>query len=197
MLKVGLTGGIGSGKSTVSGMLSEMGAYIFDADYEAKKFLEEDEVVQNELISEFGTDILNAKRAIDKRKLARVAFQMEENQLRLNAIIHPYVFEEFYRHYERISRSDRYSLFILDAALIYESGLDQHMDYVIVVASLLKHRIERALKRGVLTREEILRRVELQWSDEEKVGMADFVIRNNGTEHELLEQVREIYSQLV
>lgn len=197
MLKVGLTGGIGSGKSTVSKMLAELGAYIFDADTEAKKILADNSAVQNELIAEFGTDILNPEDTIDRAKLARIAFQDEDHQLRLNAIIHPFVSDKFDHTFDKVTAAGKHSMLILDAALIYEAGLDPHMDYVIVVSSSMGLRIARALKRGTLSREQVLRRMDLQWTDEEKTSMADYVIRNNSTEEELEKQVQEVYNQLV
>ncbi len=197
MLKVGLTGGIGSGKSTASAILAELGAYIFDADKEAKHILDSNEAVQSELIAEFGTDIIGPDETIDRRKLARISFQDEDHQLRLNSIIHPFIFEEFDRQFEKISAQSTYPLFVVDGALIFESGLDQHLDYIIVISSTVKHRIERALKRGTLTREEIIKRMELQWTDEDKIHSADFVIHNNSTEDTLKEQIQQVYQQLV
>ena len=81
--------------------------------------------------------------------------------------------------------------------MIYESGADTHMDYVIVVISNLKLRIERVMKRGGLTREELLKRIELQWTDDEKVSMADFVIHNNGSEKDLHQECKEVYEKIV
>ena len=100
MLKIGLTGGIGSGKSSVSKLFQEWGTYVFDADSVAKKVLEENQTAQNEIISEFGTDILNKKNEIEKAKLARIAFQDENSQLRLNTIIHPYIFSEIDKEFD-------------------------------------------------------------------------------------------------
>ena len=91
MLKIGLTGGIGCGKSVVSASFSEWGAYIFDADEEAKKILRENETAQSEIIAEFGTDVLGLDNKIDKKKLSRIAFQDEYHQLRINTTIHPYI----------------------------------------------------------------------------------------------------------
>jgi dephospho-CoA kinase len=197
MLKIGLTGGIGCGKSAASRYLQELGAYVFDADKEAKKILDENETVQSELIAEFGTDILNAEGKIDRKKLARVAFQDEDHQMRLNAIIHPYVFEEIDRQYNDLAKTGRYPVFVVDGALIYESGLDQHLDYTVVVTATLRHRMERAMQRGTLNRDEILKRMELQWSEESKVGLADFVVHNNGTEEELKTQIKEIFDNFI
>ena len=197
MLKIGLTGGIGSGKSSVSKLFQEWGTYVFDADSVAKEVLEKNQTAQNEIISEFGTDILNIKNKIEKAKLARIAFQDENSQLRLNTIIHPYIFSEIDKEFDKVLQDGNYELFCVDAALIYESGADTHMDYVIVVISNLKLRIERVMKRGGLTREELLKRIELQWTDDEKVSMADFVIHNNGSEKDLRQECEEVYEKIV
>ena len=93
MLKVGLTGGIGSGKSTASKFFEKLGAFILDADKEAKNLLEKNEIVQHEVISEFGTDIINTTGKVDKNKLARVAFQDVDHQRRLNSVVHPYIYD--------------------------------------------------------------------------------------------------------
>ena len=196
MLKVGLTGGIGSGKSSVSALFSDWGSYIFDADSVAKEILNHNETAQGEIIAEFGTDILDASNSIDKQKLARVAFQDENHQLRLNTIIHPYVFSEIDSKFDLILAKKEHEIFVVDAALIYESGADTHMDYVIVVTSHLRLRTQRVMERGGLTREEFLDRVDLQWPDEDKVHMADFVIHNNGTEKDLLEESKKVFDRL-
>ena len=196
MLKVGLTGGIGSGKSSVSALFSDWGSYIFDADSVAKEVLNHNETAQGEIIAEFGTDILDGNNSIDKHKLARVAFQDENHQLRLNTIIHPYVFSEIDSKFDIILAKKEYEIFVVDAALIYESGADTHMDYVIVVTSHLRLRTQRVMERGGLTREEFLDRVDLQWPDEDKVHMADFVIHNNGTEKDLLEESKKVFDRL-
>ncbi len=196
MLRVGLTGGIGSGKSAASNILAEQGAFVFDSDAEAKQILETNKEAQQELIAEFSTDIMGADGAIDRKKLARIGLQDEDHQLRLNTIVHPYVFNRIDKTFEQISQSKKYSLFIVDGALIYESGYDQHLDYVIVVTALYRHRLERALQRGNLTRDEILKRMDLQWSEEEKLRMADFVIHNDGGLEDLKKQALEIYRQL-
>ncbi len=196
MLKVGLTGGIGSGKSTASKYFAQMGAFIFDADTEAKKLINTNATVQNELIAEFGTDIINPKGGIEKRKLARIAFQDDDHQQRLNFVIHPYIFDLIDNMFIKVSSANRHSMFVVDAAMIYESGFDSHLDYVVVITAQLMHRMERALKRGNLTRDEVLKRIELQLPEEEKVGMADFVIHNDGSEAELEENVRDLLEKL-
>ena len=196
MLKVALTGGIGSGKSEVSTLFSKWGAYIFDADTIAKQILDKNKTAQNELILEFGSDVISAEGIIDKKKLSRVAFQNEFNQLKLNTIIHPYVFKEIDLCFESIIEKGNHDLFIVDAALIYESGADVHMDYVIVVTSHLRTRTERVMKKGDLSRDEFLKRVELQWPEKDKIEMADFIIYNNASKDELKKEAKKVYNQL-
>ena len=197
MLKIGLTGGIGCGKSTASAVLQELGAYIFEADNEAKSLLTKDETVQSELIAEFGTDIMGPGNIIDPKKLGRVAFQDEDHQMRLNSVVHPYIYNLIDKQFDKKSSKGDATTFVVDGALIYESGYDQHLDYVIVVTALMKNRMERALNRGSLSRDEILQRIDLQWSEEEKMGLADSVIHNDSTEDYLREEITNIYQTIV
>ncbi len=195
MLKVGLTGGLGSGKSTASSFLAKLGSYIFDADAEAKKILNTNTDVQNAIIEEFGDDVLGHDGNINRQKLAKIAFQDEEHQIVLNSIIHPFVFKILDKQFDIISTQNKHVSFIVDGALIFESGLDQHLDSVLLIASSLKYRIERALKRGNIQREDILRRIELQWTDENKAESADYIIYNNGTEKELEEEIKSFHKE--
>ena len=197
MLKIGLTGGLGCGKSTAGIVLAELGAYIFDADNEAKTMISKNLTVQSELIAEFGTDIMGPGNVIDLKKLGRIALQDEDHQLRLNLVVHPYIYDLIDEQFDKISAKNKHTMFIVDGALIYESGYDQHLDYVIVVTALMKNRMERAMGRGTLTREQILQRIELQWSEEEKTGLADFVIHNDSTENSLRKEITEIYERIV
>ena len=191
MLKVALTGGIGSGKSEVSSLFNNWGAFIFDADKVAKEILDKNKTAQKELILEFGSDVISAEGVIDKKKLSRVAFQNEFNQLKLNTIIHPYVFKEIDMCFEKILNKGDHEIFLIDAALIYESGADTHMDYVIVVTSHLKIRTERVMKRGDLNREDFLKRLDLQWPEKDKIEMADFIIYNNESKDRLKEEAKK------
>ncbi len=196
MLKIGLTGGIGCGKSTASEFLRELGAYIFDADTEAKKLLTNNPTVQSELIAEFGSDIMGHDYTISKEKLARIAFQDEDHQSRLNLVVHPYLYNLIDESFQKIEKKKNYPLFVVDGAMIYESGYDQHLDYVIVITALLKNRMERSTSRGTLTREQILQRMELQWSEEVKTGLADFVIQNDDSEEYLKKEITDIFQQI-
>ena len=197
MLIVGLTGGIGSGKSELSRFFEKWGAYIFDADKEAKIIIDTKETVQKEIIAEFDTNILNAENKIDRKKLARIAFQDEGHQLGLNSIMHPYIFQEIDKQFDNVSSANKHKIFVVDAALIYESGADTHMDFVIVITSLLRFRAERAMGRGNMTREDFMKRVDLQWTDEDKAHMADYIISNNNSLEDLKKDARKIFDQLI
>ena len=193
MLKIGLTGGIGSGKSEVSKFFNLWGAYIFDADQEAKAIIDKNKIAQKEIIEEFGTDVVNKENKIEKKKLARIAFQDDFHQLKLNAIVHPYVFKRIDETFEKIAKEDKHKIFVVDAALIYESGADTHMDYVIVVTSLLRYRTERVMSNGKISRDDFIKRVNLQWSDEDKEHLADYVIQNNADIKTLEKESKKIF----
>ena len=196
MLKIGLTGGIGSGKSEVSKFFNSWGAFIFDADKEAKNIINNNKLAQQEIIKEFGSDVINADNIIDKQKLARVAFQDEFHQLRLNSIIHPFVFKKIDKTFDKIKLDNNYKSFIVDAALIYESGADTHMDYVIVVTSLLRFRTERVMSKGNINRDDFMKRVALQWSDEDREQMADFIIQNNSDLKNLKKESKKVFDSI-
>ena len=196
MLKVGLTGGIGSGKSEVSKFFHKWGSFIFDADKEAKNIIDKNEKAQQEIIKEFGSDVININNRIDKQKLARVAFQDEYHQLNLNSIIHPFVFKKIDATFDKIELENKHKIFVVDAALIYESGADTHMDYVIVVTSLLRYRTERVMSRQNITRDDFMKRVALQWSDGDKEHLADFIIQNNSDLKSLEKESKNIFESL-
>ena len=196
MLKIGLTGGIGSGKSEVSKFLKKWGAYVFDADQEAKVIIEENKIVQKEIIKEFGTDVINKENKIEKKKLARIAFQDDFHQSKLNAVVHPYVFKKIDETFEKIASENKYKMFIVDAALIYESGADTHMDYVVLVKSLLRYRTQRVMSNGEISRDEFMKRVDLQWSDEDKEHLADYIIQNNADIKTLEKESKKIFETL-
>jgi dephospho-CoA kinase len=197
MLRIGLTGGIGSGKSTASQYFKLFGTYVINADEEAKSLLLSNETVQHELITEFGTDIIDGSGKLNNTKLARIAFQDEDHQQRLNSVMHPYIYDSIDKKFNRVLKDAQFDIFIIDGALIFESGYDAHMDYIIVVTAQLKNRIERALERKTLSRKDILKRIELQWPEEEKVNLADFVIHNDGSEKQLKIKVKALIQKLI
>ena len=109
----------------------------------------------------------------------------------------PYVFQEIDKQFDNVSSANKHKIFVVDAALIYESGADTHMDFVIVITSLLRFRAERAMGRENMTREDFMKRVDLQWTDEDKAHMADYIISNNNSLEDLKKDARKIFDQLI
>jgi dephospho-CoA kinase len=194
VVTLGVTGGLGAGKSTACQRFKENGAVIFDADSVAKEILQTTQEVQDRIAEEFGTDVVKDGR-VDTRKLASQAFSNEENQSILNNIVHPYVIEAFEKRRDELEK--KVGLLVVDAPLIFESGFDSHLDHTLLIFASLKMRIARALRRGNLTREEILRRMDLQMPEEDKRDLASFVIENNGSIEELNQEIDKLYQQLV
>jgi len=193
VVTLGVTGGLGSGKSTACHFLEEMGATIFDADRVAKQILLVEKEVQEQLIEAFGNAVLR-EDSIDTAKLAQVAFANEENQTVLNDIIHPRVIEAF----ERLAgeKRDAIGLLVVDAPLIFESGFNNHLDHTLLIYTRFKIRMNRAMRRGTLSREDILRRIALQMPEEEKRELASYVIENNGDMGQLRQSLEKLYQEL-
>ncbi|MDD5765414.1 MAG: dephospho-CoA kinase [Candidatus Marinimicrobia bacterium] len=193
-MTVGITGGLGAGKSAAASFLEEKGAYVFDADVVAKELLKSDPEIKKKLIDAFGTDILK-NGEIDNERLAKVSFIGEENQNIINDIIHPRVIAAFREKLEELD--DKYELVVVDAPLIFESGFDNHLDHTVLIYTQYKIRLERAIRRGTLSREEILRRMELQMPEEEKRELASFIIDNSGTPEQLKSAMESLYQKLM
>jgi dephospho-CoA kinase len=194
VVTVGITGGLGAGKSAAASFLEEKGAYVFDADVVAKELLKSDPEIKKKLIDAFGTDILK-NGEIDNERLAKVSFIGEENQNIINDIIHPRVIAAFREKLEELD--DKYELVVVDAPLIFESGFDNHLDHTVLIYTQYKIRLERAIRRGTLSREEILRRMELQMPEEEKRELASFIIDNSGTPEQLKSAMESLYQKLM
>jgi len=193
VVTIGITGGLGSGKSTACQRLKEKGAIIFDADSIAKQILQYS-LVQERLVDEFGADIIQ-NGAVNTGKLAKLAFSSEDHQATLNNIVHPYVIEQFEKLCDELADKD--GLLVMDAPLIFESGIDAHFDHTVLIYSTMKLRINRAMKRGNLPREQILQRMELQMPEEEKRELASFVIENNGSVEYLFEEIDKLFADLI
>ena len=185
MLKIGITGGIGSGKTTASKILKKkMNAYLFDADKEAKSHLLSSLPLQNKLINIFGQDIKGENGRLNPKQLAKYAFENESNQQILNGILWPEVFiliDEAMKSAEE----EEISTFIVDAALLIEAGLNHQFDKIILITAPEEIRITRALRRKNLSMEQIYKRASLQLSDKKKRIHADIIIENDGTTDKL------------
>jgi len=195
MLRIGITGGLGSGKTTVARFFGDRGAQVFDADLEAKLILLRHEPARQAVIEAFGEAVLNEAGEIDFERLAAYAFATPERQRRLNDIIHPEVILAAEREMAAASRRG-VAMFVLDAPLLFEARLEQYLDFTLTVVADEELRVKRARERGTLSEADIRKRARLQLSDEERAARADFVILNNGTLDELHEQLQAIYDDL-
>ena len=191
---IGITGGIASGKSTVSLYLKEKyNAYIFDADKEAK------ELLQSTLVTNKIKKLFPNLKDLSTQSLAKEVFQNSKSQGKINNIIHPIINDLVI---ERINeKKDLYNLFVIDAALIIESGIfDKHQKSgakLILVMSDEDLRLKRALSRGNLTKETIKDRIRLQMNDDEKIKYSDYVVENNSTKFELFSKIDQIIKTII
>lgn len=178
MIKIGITGGIGSGKSTVCQFFKTLGIPVFEADTEAKKLVNNSESIRNQLIVEFGSDIYLSNQTIDRKKLAGLIFNSPPLLEKVNQIIHPEVRAHFFRWFEM----QKAPYVVHEAAILFESGFSELMDFTVLVTAPEQMRIERVMKREGCSAESVRARMAHQWTDEKKMQMADFVIQNNNKE---------------
>ncbi|NDW18904.1 dephospho-CoA kinase [Dysgonomonas sp. 216] len=191
MIKLGITGGIGSGKSTVSKILTLMGIPVYMADTESKKLTATSPIIKDELIKEFGEEIYEGNK-LDKSLLASYIFTSEEKRQRVNEIIHPEVAKDFALWMEK---RENCSVIGNEAAILFESGFNKFVDKTIMVYCPLETRISRAMQRDRTSRGKVMDRIDSQMPDEEKMKLADFVIYNDGTES-VIAQTLQILNQL-
>jgi dephospho-CoA kinase len=196
MLIVGLTGGVASGKTAISQILREEGAYLIDADQIARELVQPHTATWNELIREFGKEILQEDGSIHRKRLAAKVFSDPEQRNLLNQILHPRIKAEMNRRVKEIGQKDPDAIVVIDAALLIELGDHREMDKVIVVTSTEKQQIERLKKRDGVDQEEAQRVLSSQMPLEEKMKVADFVIRNEGSFEETRKRVKEVFQEL-
>ena len=192
MIRVGLTGGIGSGKSTVARMLAEHGAIVIDADRVAREIVEPGQPALAEIADRFGPDVIEKSGALDRAGLAAIVFHDTTALADLNAITHPRVAE---RTEELISNAPEDSIVVYDMPLLVENDLAEGWDTVIVVIADRQVRIARLRERG-LEDDDIEARMARQASDEERRAVADIVIENSGSLGDLESQIDMVWSSL-
>ena len=205
MLKIGLTGGIASGKSVVGEMFVKLGAHVIQADLVAQWLMYPRRPVYEEVVRRFGRGILNPDGTINRPKLAEEAFgnaasgrppRVQE----LNALVHPAVVQHENEWMEDIGKDDPKAIAMVEAALILEAGVAERFDYLIVVTCRSEQRVERFARRQKISedaaRAEVTRRMAAQIPDAEKVKAADFVIDNSGSPEATEAQVRQVYATL-
>ncbi len=193
ILRIGLTGGIGGGKSVVAAMFKKLGAAVLSADEIARNLTEKNPTIKKEIWKEFGPQVFSREGLLDRKRMADIVFSNRERKEKLNAIIHPFVLKKIEEEISRLEESSNATFVIHEAALIYEAGADKDLDYVIVVDAAQETRIRRVMERDGVSRADVLRRIRSQMPVEEKREMADFIIDNDGDIVSLENKVKFLY----
>ena len=205
MLRVGLTGGIASGKSVVGEMFVKLGAHLIRADSIAHDLMQPGQAVYEEVVRHFGREILNPDGSINRPRLASAAFGTPGSKAparvkELNAIVHPAVVKREDEWMEEVGKSDPGAIAIVEAALILEAGVADRFDRLIVVTCRPEQRVQRLAARLNISEEaaraEVARRMAAQIPDDEKIKAADFVIDNSGSLDASEDQVRKVFATL-
>ncbi|MDA3021754.1 MAG: dephospho-CoA kinase [Actinomycetota bacterium] len=193
MKRIGLTGGIGSGKSTVASLLKEHGATVIDADEIARELVEPGQPALGDLVAEFGPRILTASGTLSRGELAKLAFSDPEATRRLNAIMHPLIRSESAR---RLGSAPSSAVVVYDMPLLVETNQRDLVDIVVVVDVPRSLQVERSVTMRGLDREDVERRMQAQASREERLAVADYVIDNSGSPDELEAAVVGLWADL-
>jgi dephospho-CoA kinase len=192
MKVVGITGGIGSGKTTVCKIFKALGIPVFYADDEAKKLYDDPKII-SAVIREFGMKILNSKKKVNKKKLARIIFNDNKALAKINAIIHPATI----RRFEAWKKKQKEANYVIkEAAIMIESGTHQNVDFLISINANNSLRMRRIMKRDGAKPHEVKMRMKNQLSDKERNKYADAIIVNDGN-HSLIEQIMQIHNLIL
>lgn len=174
---IGLTGGIGSGKTMVAKYIESLGIPVYIADEEARNIMNTDEVV-HAVSNTFGKEVIN-NGIINREKLAQLVFNNPEMLQKLNNIVHP----EVKKHFDTWVEKHKNSPYVVkEAAILFESGSDKYCDAVITITSPLETRLQRVMERDKTDRESVLKRIQNQWTDEQRIAKSDYVIHNLSVE---------------
>lgn len=192
-LRIGITGGMGAGKSTICKIFGQLGVSIYDADSRAKFIMSNNQELKKAITENFGWDAYTRKDELNREYLAKVVFNSEEKLELLNNLVHPAVKND-YEQWAQDHRDEPYSL--KEAALLFESMSYKTLHKVIVIASPIETRIERIMKRDHVKREDILKRIQNQSTDRERMNKADWVIYNDGV-RSLIEQTLEVHHKIL
>nr|WP_199003398.1 dephospho-CoA kinase [Flavobacterium sp. ASV13] len=171
---IGLTGGIGSGKTTIASYFKEMGVPVYIADDGAKRVMQSENIIQQIKLT-FG-DSLFENKVLNRSKLAEIVFNNADKLAQLNAIVHPAVKQDFEFW---LQENKNFQYVVYEAAILFESGRYKDCDVIITVTAPEEIRIERVLKRDNTTREQVLSRMKMQWNDEKRISLSNFVINNS------------------
>ncbi len=196
MLKIGLTGILGSGKSTVAAIFESLNVPVIDVDLAGHWVLQHSETAKQKLVEAFGKDILENGQ-INRKRVGKIVFANEAHLKRLNDIVHPLMLERVDQLVNEIEGEGTSKYLIINAALIFELGVDKQMDYNITVSASVEACIQRTQARDGLPREQILKRMAAQLSQEEKIARSDFVITNDQDLNSLEQQVKTLHNRIL
>ena len=196
MNKVGLTGGIASGKSMVCELFRAKGCHIIDADKVAHELIRRGRSCYDPVVREFGRQVLDVSGEIDRKKLGAIVFDDKVRLETLNSILHPEVTRAILSDLAQLESEKQNSRPIVDASLMIESGFYKCFNSLIVVTCAPRQQVERLIARNRMSEEQAMRRIALQMSLAEKVRFADYVIDNSGTVDRTQEQVNQLFRQL-
>ena len=196
MLRVGLTGGLASGKSFVGRGLSDLGCLLIQADMLGRQVLEQGGETYEAVVKTFGNQIVDPDGRINRRRLAKIVFSDPEQLAKLNALVHPRVKERERDLVAEFAREHPDGIAVTEAAILVETGSYKDYDRLIVAVCRPEQQIERSMERDGVSREEVLNRLSRQMPLEEKVKHADFIIDTSGTKEDTLQQVRTVYESL-
>jgi dephospho-CoA kinase len=196
MLRVGLTGGIATGKSTVGAMFVELGCHLIESDQITHQLFEPGQAVYAAVVKQFGNRILALDGTIDRRILGDIVFKDPQARARLNSMVHPAIIQRQQEWLQDMEAQDPHGIAIVDAALMIEVGTYKNYDKVIVVTCSPEMQRGRLRARSALSEDEIESRIRSQMPNEEKIKYADFVIDNSGSIQSTHVQVETVYRQL-
>jgi len=193
ILKIGITGGIGSGKSAVCDIFTRLGVQVLFADDIAKELSNTDSVIRKKLVELLGESAYQADGSLNRSLVAEKLFSNKSLQRKVEAVIHPRVEKEIIRRTKELAQSGK-RMVIVEAALIYEAGLDKKLDAIVVVDADEAERISRVCKRDTILEDAVRSRIKAQIDAKKKSEKADYIIYNNGTLGELEFKVRFLYT---
>lgn len=196
MMLVGLTGGVATGKSTVSKMFKQCGAVVIDADALAREIVQPGKPAWREIVRAFGKDMLNPDRTINRHSLGTMVFHDKKKLRRLERIIHPRVAREQAKFAKQAGKNDPNAIVIYDVPLLFEAHIDKRVDKVIVVTADQKTQLDRLRKRNGLSRAEALRRIRSQLPLAQKRRLADYVLDGTQTRRRLAREVSHLLEDL-
>ncbi len=196
MLKVGLTGGMGVGKSHVCKIFTQLGCYVFDADQVARDVVNPGNPGYEKVVAAFGQEILNSDGIIDRAQLGQIIFNDKTKREKLNELLHPIIIDEQNKLMLGVLAKDPQAIVIMDAALMIETGSYKRFDKLIVVFCDQETQIERVMKRNGFSRDQAEVRIKTQMPTEEKRRYADIEIDTSGSYEQTDKRVREVYQEL-